>query len=101
MADGTDGRLFLCDLALCGFSFFSKLVVVARDSLAGGAPRWAVIWWLIKEPCEARWDLRRHDVSIDPSQLLSEPRAQHSGFAILLQATAPRNYDKLRAAKSL
>jgi hypothetical protein len=76
LGDGTDGRLFLCDLALCGLSFFSKLVVAARDSLAGGAPRGAVIRWLIKEPCKARGDLRRHDVSIDPPQLLSELLAQ-------------------------
>jgi len=62
----------LCDLSLCGFSFFSKLVVETRDSLAGGAPRRAVIWWLIKEPCEARWDLRRHDVSMDRAELRSE-----------------------------
>jgi hypothetical protein len=72
LAGGRDGRLLLCDLSLCGLSFLSKLVVEVRDSLAGGAPRWAVIWWLIREPCEARWDLRRHDVSMDRSQFLSE-----------------------------
>src|SRR5438105_3134619 len=67
------GRVVIsCDLALCGFDILRKLIVCRSASLAGGAPRWAVIRWLIEEPCEARWDLRRHQVSEDPSQFLSE-----------------------------
>ena len=63
--------LFLCDLALRGFSFFWKLVVEARNSLAGGAPRWG-IWPPIKQPGDARWNLRRLNVSVYASQALSE-----------------------------
>ena len=54
------------------FQFLQQVCRNPEEFVDRGRPRWAVIWRLTKKPCDARWDLRCLNVSVNVSQLLSE-----------------------------